>query len=836
MNRTWALLLVCGPISLVGQHYPDLYNEQPKPSIGYWENGGQVTDSSGGPVNRVKFYSEGAQPRSWLSDSSRVAFSMTLVDGIPGTSDTMYNVHMFASGKGARLSKPEGYDPKPHYKSFHLDHTAPNGVSQVHGHDIVLYKDFFQDIDLKFYSGSSGARMTFICKPGFIPGNLVLGFQGQDSLNVDVNGTLRLYRNGRWLELRQAQAYQVDSTGTIVALNWNAEYETNGGQGIVTFQFDSYDPHLPVLLQIGPEPMAGANAPDALCWGTYFGGDDGERIHASATDSDGNYYVTGYSLSAFVTFPQTAGIQLVASGEAVFLTKFSPDHELLWTVYWGGAGDHTVGWGVAAKSPQEVYVAGYSVDNSLFSQPLTGAYNDQSATGVQRKAIIGKFSENGACLWSTYFGDGREAAYGLALDGLGRLLIVGETDGTGLPIQPWSGASSWAYAGGQRDGFMALFGGTDQLLWSTPYGSDEDDAAQDVRASGTGFVVSGWTEGDVTTVDGGAFAYDQGVNAGGTDAFILTFNTNAVCTWATAIGGGGEDRPGTNSLAIAPNGDILMVGGTSSTDMPTEPGNGWNDLTNAGQGGFILRFGSGSRQLVWGTYVSGTGENVLECVTTDALGNIYVGGYTEDATLPLAELSGIYMQDALVSDYQGTVQDGLDAMLMVFTPAHALVHSTYLGGGSGLLGESLHTLAWRGALLYAGGHTSKDLDPFSAFPLYNPGAPAWYDDLYFYPSTRDGFIVALCTDLFTGLEEHGHAGVSNGLIVLELDQGCFSVRGWDPGCRSLSVYDPSGRGVQQLAVAAHQRSVTLDLRHLAPGTYLLRSEGASPRGARIVRR
>ncbi|MBK6628347.1 MAG: hypothetical protein IPJ87_06705 [Flavobacteriales bacterium] len=88
MKRIVVLLHLLGGISLIAQHLPDLYYEEPKPSIGYWENKGQVTDPNGGPISRVKFYSEGAQPRSWLLDSSRVAFSMAMVDDISGTLDT----------------------------------------------------------------------------------------------------------------------------------------------------------------------------------------------------------------------------------------------------------------------------------------------------------------------------------------------------------------------------------------------------------------------------------------------------------------------------------------------------------------------------------------------------------------------------------------------------------------------------------------------------------------------------------------------------------------------------------------------------------------------------
>ncbi|MBL7963695.1 MAG: hypothetical protein JNM31_07595 [Flavobacteriales bacterium] len=792
-TRYITIIALCIASALGAQFHPDFHQEQCKPSIGWWENLGQVIDANGNPVDHVKYYSEGAQPSTFLSDSSRVTFALALRDGIPATLDTMLNIRMFSTGEGSRYSTPQGHDQKSHYKNYFLDHTAPNGATFVHGYDWVLYEEFCKDIDLRFYSGSAGSKMTFLCKPGFNPANLILGFQGQESLRVDVDGALRMYRNGHWLRIRQAQAYQVDTLGNIIQLYWNAEYQANDLMGVVTFQFDTYDPDLPVPLQAGPDPMAGGGGSVGLCWGTYFGGDAGERIYGSTTDGDGNYYVVGYSQSAFITFPQTVGIQLVPSGEAVFLTKFHSDHELVWTVYYGSAGDHTVGWGVAAKNPQEIYVTGYTVDNNLYNQPQTGAYNDQSASGFQRKAIIGKFDDNGDCVWSTYFGDAYEGAYGIAIDALDRLIIVGETDGTNLPVQTMGGANSWSYGGGSRDGFIALFGDTDQLLWCTPYGGDGLDVATDERADAHSFVVSGHTTGTVPCKDGGPNAYDQTSNAGGTDLFIVAFNLSAAWTWATHLGGSSDDLPGTNSLAITKNNTIVVVGGTTSTDFPIEPGPGWYDDTNAGQAGFIARFAGASKQMTWGTYVSGAGENFLECVTDDELGNLYVAGYTEDGALPLAEITGVYYQNMLVSDYPlPGVQEGLDALVMVFTPDHWLAHSTYLGGGSGFFGEDICTAEWHDGLLYCGGHTSKQTNPLSAFPLFDPGAPAWYDDLYYYPSTRDGFIVALCTDLLTGLAEHGSNGTL-GLVAVETGNGLFTVSGWGSGDHTLTVHDAAGR-------------------------------------------
>ena len=53
------------------------------------------------------------------------------------------------------------------------------------GHEVV------GELDLKFYGGSAGHKMSFYCHPGSNPqNNLYLRFAGHDSLRVDVEGTL----------------------------------------------------------------------------------------------------------------------------------------------------------------------------------------------------------------------------------------------------------------------------------------------------------------------------------------------------------------------------------------------------------------------------------------------------------------------------------------------------------------------------------------------------------------------------------------------------------------------------------------------------------------------
>jgi hypothetical protein len=780
----------------------------------------------------VKYYSQGGYPLVYLQDRTR--FSLVMKEPTMPPSDQLISHRVDIWPYQANDVSPVGNVVKNHYKNFYLPWTAPNGAVQVYGYDRVVYEDIFAGIDMVFYSGSAGQKLAFYCWPGSDPTKLTLQFFGHDSLRVDVLGHLKVWLDNRWIELREAAAYQVGNQNEVIPLNWGASYAPVNDEDLISFYFDTYDPELPLVLQIGALPLGANTETEGLCWSTYFGGAGIDQILASTTDVNGNYYITGYTGSDFLDFHDAVGTDVLGQPNAVLVAKFGPAYELQWMVFYGGTDDQ---FGHAIKSrtyvngieTTEIYIGGYTVANDLYAATLSGAYNVQTASGFQTKGFIARFQLDGTIDWSTYFGDGNERVEGMDFDTGGRLYIVGQCD-TSYPQQILSGATNLGYGGGGSDLMVARFGFAGDLEWCTSIGGSGLDYGADIVCHNNGFYVSGRTESSNFPVAGGGAGY-----SGSSDVVLMDFSSVAALQWSSHHGGSGFDRPGLNSLAVDDANNLLVVGETYSGDLPTQDAGGFYMANNNGVAGFIARYASGSNTLLWSTYVSGQSENVLESITVGS-GKIFVAGFTEDYGFPLQAFGNLYFQEAIISPFTSTPQGGIEGIVMGFEPNTQLAYSTYFGGDQGFFGDNIFTTAFHADRLFLGGTTSKNLDPTTFFPLDNAGGPpAYFDDSYDPALTNftDGFLTAICTDQFTPVRELYQADHSF-LLAPQSPQTWFAY-GLDPGNHLIELWDAKG----QLVHSDRQR-VTADtpaplrLPALAPGVYTCRALGPlGPRMARI---
>ncbi len=221
------------------------------------------------------------------------------------------------------------------------------------------------------------------------------------------------------------------------------------------------------------------------------------------------------------------------------------------------------------------------------------------------------------------------------------------------------------------------------------------------------------------------------------DVFVSKLSPTGALVYSTYLGGSGygagvSGRDQAYAIAVDSNGSAIVTGETRSGDDPNTPQYEGFPIKNAYQStlkgdpirspsdAFVTKFTPNGSALVFSTYLGGT-DLVSELgtgVAVDPAGNVYVTGYTDSKDFPR------------LNPYQGKNNSSfVTAFVSKFSPAGALLYSTYLGGSNGDFGNAIAADA-AGNAYVTGSTTSSD------FPLMNP-----------YQSTLGGKIDAFVTKL-----------------------------------------------------------------------------------------
>jgi len=330
--------------------------------------------------------------------------------------------------------------------------------------------------------------------------------------------------------------------------------------------------------------------------------------------------------------------------------------------------------------------------------------------------------------WGTYFGgNGEDLPFSVAVDRRnGDVFVVGRTISTsGFPLwNPGGGAHYQGTHNGGHDAFIAKFSGSNlSRVWCTYFGGSSGDSGTSVAVDGSGdvFVVGMTYSSNFPLWNPGGGAYYQNTNNGG-DAYIAKFSgSNLSRLWCTYFGGSGDEDP----LSVAVdrrNGDVFVVGWTTSTSgFPLwNPGGGayYDGIFNGIRDAFIAKFSGSNLSRVWSTYFGGSGWDEAYSVAVDGSGNVFVVGRTNSTSnFPLWHPGGGAYFD---NSYNG---DLYDAFIAKFSGSNlSRVWCTYFGGNSE---DGAHSVAVDGSgdVFVVGWTTST-----SGFPLWNPGGGAYYQN------------------------------------------------------------------------------------------------------------
>jgi hypothetical protein len=620
-------------------------------------------------------------------------------------------VHLKLSYQGANPHpRLEAFGPLSTRVSYFIGNDQTSWRADVPVWAGVRYVDLYPGIDLEVSSEGGQVVQRLVVRGG---GNLSqrlaqvkLQVEGADALHLEQDQLQVETALGEYalalprLSGNAADAVTMTPQVKAQAVLWPFSKTSNLSSNVLTVS----------------EPSGG------LLYATFLGGSHSETGVDIAVDTEGQAYITGDTMSTDFPATQGPGYDTDVNGEreAYVLKLDATGTQLLYATFLGGSG-YDYGSGIAVDAEGQAYIAGRTESIDF---PVGPGYDTtHNSPGAMFDCFVAKLDATGTqLLYSTFVGgSGEEMSRGIALDAEGQAYVVGITTSFDFPATQGPGYDT------SNDGFGDAFvvklnaAGTD-LVYATFLGGSSTDEANAIAVDSLGQAyVTGMTMStDFPAAQGPG--YDTTLSDDGTDAFAIKLDaagTNLV--YATFLGGNKAD----NGYAIAVDalGQAYVAGETGSADFPVGPG--YDIVHNHGVDIFLVKLGADGMNLVYGTFLGGSGHDYGRDIALDAAGQVYLVGYTTSTDLTLGP------------GYDTTFHNVTDALVAKFDASGKnLLYGTFLGGESNDFGMAIAIGADDHA--YVTGTTSSGDFPAALGPGYDtshslPGVDA------------DAYVVALST-------------------------------------------------------------------------------------------
>ncbi len=300
-----------------------------------------------------------------------------------------------------------------------------------------------------------------------------------------------------------------------------------------------------------------------------------DRVREVTIDSNGDVYVVGETEGGLDGNTN-------AGNTDIFLVKYNTNGVRQWTKQFGTS-SYDNGQSVAIDLSNNVYVSGYG-------------------------PTISKFDSNGNKIWNQQL-DGSQGSHGVDTDSNGNIYVAGTTSAS------LDGNTSY----GKADLFIVKYNSNGVKQWTKQLGTSEIDYAYGLvtDANGNSFF-TGYTYGSL----------DGNISAGGTDIFLVKYNSNGVRQWTRQHGSNLSERA--YGITADSSGNIYVTG---------ETGGSLDSNANAGDiDVFVVKYNSnGVKQ--WTKQLGTSNGETAEDIATDSSGNIYVAVIGVTSTVMLTRVA-----------------------------------------------------------------------------------------------------------------------------------------------------------------------------------------------------
>jgi hypothetical protein len=495
----------------------------------------------------------------------------------------------------------------------------------------ITYRNIYKNIDWVLYTNGDKLEYDFIVHAGGNPKNIKIKYDGATAL-VAKNGAVTAATPLGNITEHKPYSYDA-ATKKEVASAFVLE------NNVLSFNLASHKGDVVI------DPT--------LSWATYYGGDNDDFLYGVITDTTGNIYAYGYSLSTNLVATSGSFQSALDSNSDAFVVKFNASGARQWATYYGGKGNDNF-MAATIDINGNLCLGGYTSSTSNIALP--GSY--QSLPGP---CFFVKFN--------TSVGNRLAASYlnghisNMATDFAGSMYIAGSSSSNyGIAT---AGSHKQFNLTGFDDGFIMKFDASWKRQWGTYYGGKASDFIQDICTDIEGNIyVGGHTGSDSGISTPGSFMDTINKLSSG-QAFIAKFNAYGKQIWGTYYGGINENN--VFSVTCDGEGNLYAAGNTTSPVSIATPG-AFQSVYIANMEGFLVKFNSkGSR--LWATYYGNAGDDYCSKVQTNDAGDVYVAGSTTSAT-------GI----ASANGYKTIFGGNIDAFIAQFNKYGQRLWATYYGG------------------------------------------------------------------------------------------------------------------------------------------------------------
>ncbi|MGB0887241.1 MAG: T9SS type B sorting domain-containing protein [Vicingaceae bacterium] len=494
----------------------------------------------------------------------------------PTPQDYLMNLHAFkVEFLNSNTSNIVGTEASSGYENYFIGNDKTKWASNVKKYHQTAYHNIYNNIDLKFYLRDAFLKYDFVVKKGGNTNDIQFNYKGVDGIVLE-KGTIKITTSVNEIIEQKPYAYQIINGKQKEV---KCKFKLEGS--VVSFDFPKgYNKKYELII----DPV--------LVFASYSGSMFDNWGYTSTFDEAGHLYGGGVTFG--VGYPITTGAYQIdfAGGNVgiydadITISKFSPDgSSLIYSTYLGGSLGVECPHSLIVNNNNELLILGTTSSPDF---PVTAtAYDTSFAGGVDYIGAI-----------PNYIG--------------GSDIIVAKLNGSGTVL------TGSTYIGGTGNDGLNL---SDTLNYNY---ADEFRGELIIDDNDNIYVASSTLSVDFPNT-GGVF---QPLLGGLQDGCVFKLSADVTnLIWSSFIGGSNDDAA--YSLVLNDLGEVLITGGTTSSDFLTTPSALIPNYQLGESDGWILKIDASASTIIASTFLGTDQYDQSYFIDTDSDNNVYVVGQTE---------------------------------------------------------------------------------------------------------------------------------------------------------------------------------------------------------------